>query len=277
MRTKVAIYLPDKYGRVLLAKHVGRQGKEEFWDIPGDETEDGETFKECAIRAVKDYVDIDVRDVTMLFEVAEHTMSGNWTASVVMASNYIGEPKIVNKDHFCEFRWFMFDRIPDQMYPVAKRVLARLARMLSEKHKNKDENIKAEDAARDREKAKDKEIAELKKAYENKLAELETAHQRELSEREKAEKEKLLNAPIDAERMILRRWKPDDKKDFAEYTARLVATKHSEHCIHRSPQTDNPKLDDYIKDQTRWAAELKAGGEVIGGLALEEFPGKDFA
>jgi len=247
MRTKVAIYLPDKIGRVLLGRRVTHENNtdHEWWDIIGGEIKDGETNKDATIRDVKEDTDMDVRHAVELFEETEDTKSGEWKAVVMMADKYDGEPRIVIKEKFCEFRWFAFDRLPEHLYPVTRRVLERLAKMLEEK--TKEARAKAEQEAEERKK-------ELEKA--------------------KHERQKLLDAPIDCYRVILRRWEKKDSKDFDEYVQRDLAT-HSKHCVNKKTQDDNPKLDEYIKDETKWAVELKETGKVIGGFSLDYIDNKD--
>jgi ribosomal-protein-alanine N-acetyltransferase len=93
-------------------------------------------------------------------------------------------------------------------------------------------------------------------------------------ENEKAEVQKNLDGPIDCYRVILRRWEKKDSKDFAEFVERVLTT-HSEHCINNMAQNDTPKLEDYIKDKTKWAVELKDGGKVVGGFSFEIHNGNE--
>jgi ribosomal-protein-alanine N-acetyltransferase len=242
MKTKVAIYLPDKYGRVLLGRRITHEKgmDNEWWDIIGGDIKDGETVEKATIRDVKEDTDIDVRHVAPLFEEMEETKSGSWKAQVVMADKYEGEPRIVIKEKFCEFRWFAFDRLPEHLYPVTRKVLTRLGQMLAEKYSA--QRAQAEKDAIEREKA---------------LA------------KEKSSREKQFDGPIDCYRVVLRRWVKKDAQDFTEYVERILTT-HSEHCVHKSSKGAPPKLDDYIADKTKWAVELKDSGKVIGGFSLEQ-------
>jgi len=254
MKTKVAIYVPDKTGRILLGKRVSQQGAtvQEWWDIPGGDMKEGETFRDSAVRDIKEDTDIDVRSSVLLFEEMEETKSGIWKAVVVAVDKYEGEPRIVIKEKFCEFRWFAFDRLPEHMYPVTRKVVERIAKMITDKERAELENAtKAERAARDK-------------------AEKEAAKRKARVEKDIAARKRFINAPIDTPRLILRRWEKKDTKDFSEYVERLAAARYSEHCIHGHPErTINPKLENYIKDETRWAVQLKEGKKIIGGFTFE--------
>ncbi len=63
--TRISVVVINKDNEILLVKH--KKGNRKYWVLPGGRLEHGETFKECAVREMKEETGLDVEVERFLF------------------------------------------------------------------------------------------------------------------------------------------------------------------------------------------------------------------
>jgi 8-oxo-dGTP diphosphatase len=111
------IFVMNDKTEVLFLKRKGSHGSD-TWCLPGGHLEFGESFLENAIRETKEETDLDVRGV----EVAGTTNDffekeqKHYVTVFMIATNWSGEPKIMEPDRCAEMAWFGLRALPSPLF-----------------------------------------------------------------------------------------------------------------------------------------------------------------
>ena len=99
-----------------------------FWAFPGGKLDDGELFREAAIRETREEIGIIVRSEYIKQEVmiAHRTITGVKTIYVGQVEIYENSPAILESDLATDLAWFPVTELPFPMIPVHKAALAAI-------------------------------------------------------------------------------------------------------------------------------------------------------
>lgn len=93
------------------------------WSLPGGKQEFNETITECMIREVKEECNLDIKDVKILSVFDDFGPDRHFLTVSGFTSNYSGKVKVMEIDKEDEWRWFDFDKLPDNLYGPSKQCL----------------------------------------------------------------------------------------------------------------------------------------------------------
>lgn len=123
-RVGVGVFI-FKDGSFLMGKRVGAHGSGS-WSVPGGWLEYGESFKEAAIREVREETGLEIANVR--FGALTNNIFADeqiHSLTVWMTSDWQGgEPAITEPDKFVEQGWFDFESLPEPLFLPWQELLA---------------------------------------------------------------------------------------------------------------------------------------------------------
>lgn len=125
VRVGIGVLVFDEEGRLLLHKRKGKHG-EGNWSTAGGHMEFGETPEDCAVREVKEEVDIDIanpRFVGITNDVFPE--NGRHYVTVWMRGEWVnGEAKVADPHEVEQVGWFPLDALPSPLFTPVRNLLA---------------------------------------------------------------------------------------------------------------------------------------------------------
>jgi len=115
--------------KIVLLKRKGSHGEGE-WCLPGGWLEFGETFKNCAVREIKEETGLETNQEELNFislsEELDYLQSdGKHCLTVGFIVNYHGvkKPKICEPDKSVAIGWFDLDSLPTPLFVPSKDII----------------------------------------------------------------------------------------------------------------------------------------------------------
>ena len=101
-----------------------------FWAFPGGKLDDGELFREAAIRETREEIGIIINPIDIKQEVmvAHRTITGVKTIYVGQVEIYENSPAILESDLASDLAWFPITELPSPMIPVHRAALDAIER-----------------------------------------------------------------------------------------------------------------------------------------------------
>lgn len=116
----------QKSGQVLLLKRRGSHGSGE-WSFPGGHLEPFETFRECAVREIKEETGLDIAitkenpvATTNDFFIRENK---HYVTLYIEAKYITGEPKIREPEKCEGMDWFYWDNLPAPLFLPVRNLI----------------------------------------------------------------------------------------------------------------------------------------------------------
>lgn len=96
-----------------------------FWAFPGGKLDDGELFREAAIRETREEIGIIVNpaDIKQEVMVAHRTITGVKTIYIGQVEIYENSPAILESDLATDLAWFPITELPSPMIPIHQAAL----------------------------------------------------------------------------------------------------------------------------------------------------------
>jgi 8-oxo-dGTP diphosphatase len=96
-----------------------------FWALPGGKLDEGEMFREAAVRETLEEIGIIVEPTDIIKEVmiVHRSISGVKIIYVGQAEIYENSPEILEPDLATDLAWFPITELPSPMIPVHIRAL----------------------------------------------------------------------------------------------------------------------------------------------------------
>lgn len=120
----VGVIIESKIGKYLLMRRLGSHG-EGTWGFPGGKLEKNESIQECAIREVKEEIDLDISDIHLDKYTNDVFKDDDlhYVTLFVKCKEYTGLPKIMEPDKCLEIKWFDKDKLPDNLFLPIKNYI----------------------------------------------------------------------------------------------------------------------------------------------------------
>ena len=101
-----------------------------FWAFPGGKLDDGELFREAAIRETREEIGIivDPADIKQEVMVAHHTITGVKTIYVGQVEIYMNSPELLEPELATDLAWFAITDLPSPMIPIHQAALDAIER-----------------------------------------------------------------------------------------------------------------------------------------------------
>ena len=109
--------------RVTKYKDTGGIYEPDSWTLPGGKQEYGETIIECAIRETKEETNLDITDVSVFGADDDISKDRHYVTIYTYASSFIGTPMVMEKDKIDEWKWYEFDKLPQNIYSPSQKTL----------------------------------------------------------------------------------------------------------------------------------------------------------
>ena len=96
-----------------------------FWAFPGGKLDDGELFREAAIRETREEIGIIVNpaDIKQEVMVAHRTITGVKTIYIGQVEIYENSPAILESDLATDLAWFPITELPSPIIPIHRAAL----------------------------------------------------------------------------------------------------------------------------------------------------------
>ncbi len=96
-----------------------------FWAFPGGKLDDGELFREAAIRETREEIGIiiDSADIHREVMVAHRSITGVKVIYIGQVEIYENSPAIMEPDLATDLAWFPITELPSPMIPIHTRAL----------------------------------------------------------------------------------------------------------------------------------------------------------
>lgn len=124
------VMIMTKENKVLLGKRHDDPAKadsalrgEGTWTLPGGKLEWGETFEDGAVREVREETGIDLKDPKVISVHNSKNEHAHFVTLGLLATDFEGEPKVMEPDEIVEWRWFDIDRLPTPMFFPSTKVI----------------------------------------------------------------------------------------------------------------------------------------------------------
>jgi ADP-ribose pyrophosphatase YjhB (NUDIX family)/HD superfamily phosphodiesterase len=117
-------------GKVLLGKRhednfVSNSvlGGEGSWTFPGGKIEYGESFEEAGIRETKEECNLDLNKIEVICVNNDSNEKAQFVTIGLFSDDVSGEVKVMEEDKITEWRWFLLDSLPEEIYsPTLKMI-----------------------------------------------------------------------------------------------------------------------------------------------------------
>ena len=121
----VGIIVLNGEGKILVIKRKG--GHAPYYSIPGGRLEDGETFKECAVREIKEETNIDISNpevIAVTNNLQTYRNEGvHFISIVLLARRFSGTPEIMEPDKCGELLWVDLDNLPMPHFDASQKAV----------------------------------------------------------------------------------------------------------------------------------------------------------
>jgi len=125
--TRVAVFVivrNDK-NEILLQQRGPHSYLAGYWDLPSGHGERGESFRDTAIRELKEEVNIDGKPEDLrLVHIDQYFVEVDYVNFVFVLDTWSGDPKVCEPDKCSAVGWFAEDSLPERCVNVVRAVEA---------------------------------------------------------------------------------------------------------------------------------------------------------
>ena len=104
-----------KNGQLLLGKRIGKVGFG-TWGLPGGHFELGESLMGAAKRELEEETGLVSKELEFLHIINDPHENHHYVHIDFFAKDWSGEPKVTEPDKFAEWKWFDFDKLPEEIF-----------------------------------------------------------------------------------------------------------------------------------------------------------------
>jgi 8-oxo-dGTP diphosphatase len=108
---------PDK---VKASSELQGQGT---WTMPGGKVDFGETLLQAAVRETKEETGIEITDAELITITDDIVGEAHYVTAGFKASTYEEEPLVIEPETITEWRWFLPDELPENLYSATRNLL----------------------------------------------------------------------------------------------------------------------------------------------------------
>lgn len=119
-----------KEGKILLGKRNDDAQKadslmngEGTWTMPGGKLDFGSSFEEAAIRETIEETSIEIKKLEVLCVNNDISDKAHFVTIGLLATEYEGEPKVMEPNEITEWRWFDMNNLPPKLYFPSSKVI----------------------------------------------------------------------------------------------------------------------------------------------------------
>jgi mutator protein MutT len=116
-----------KDNKILLQRRYNTGYMDGKYSLPAGHVDEGETFRQCAVRETKEEIGVDLDIEDLKFVHIMHRLSGpEWKDLryridvFFITEKWQGEPKIMEPDKSDDLSWFDLDNLPENIIPYIK-------------------------------------------------------------------------------------------------------------------------------------------------------------
>ncbi|PHM63682.1 nucleotide triphosphate diphosphatase NUDT15 [Xenorhabdus ishibashii] len=121
----VGVIITNDKGEILLGKRTSQHAP--YWSIFGGHVDPGESFEECAIREIKEEIDLTIHDPKVYGicnNLETYREEGKHTVSVCLLAQYAGgEPKLMEPDKCEQLMWCDPDHLPEPHFEASRNAI----------------------------------------------------------------------------------------------------------------------------------------------------------
>ncbi len=126
----MGVMVLNKEGKILLGKRHDDAEKadsqlhgEGTWTMPGGSLEYGESFEEGAIRESKEETGIIIKNPKVISVRNSKNEHAHFVTIGLLATEFDGEPKVMEPDEIVEWRWFNIEQLPTPIFFPSKQII----------------------------------------------------------------------------------------------------------------------------------------------------------
>ena len=93
------------------------------WTCPGGKMDFHETLFGQAIKEVKEETGIEVRKLKISSVANERVPDKHFVTINFVATEFSGEPKVMEPDEIVEWRWFPLDKLPENLFSPSRKTI----------------------------------------------------------------------------------------------------------------------------------------------------------
>jgi 8-oxo-dGTP diphosphatase len=144
--TGFGVMILNSAGEVLLGKRHENPEKadsvfrvSDVWTMPGGELDFKESFEEGAKREVLEETGMRIKNPKVICINQDRNEHAHFITIGMFTDEFEGNPKVMEPDEITEWRWFVFDNLPENIYFPTKKVLENYKQKkfyIKEKEKN---------------------------------------------------------------------------------------------------------------------------------------------
>lgn len=125
------IFIKDN--KVCLMRRQGTDHMCGKMSLPAGHVDPGETYKEAAIREMKEEACVDLKPEELEFCVVEHCPDHNYVNTYFICRDWEGDV-CIGEPHKCdEIEWYSLDDLPEDTVPYVRKVLENLDKKYQER------------------------------------------------------------------------------------------------------------------------------------------------
>ncbi|OKP05607.1 nucleotide triphosphate diphosphatase NUDT15 [Xenorhabdus eapokensis] len=121
----VGVIIINDKGEILLGKRTSQHAP--YWSIFGGHVDPGESFEECAIREIKEEIDLTIHNPKVYGicnNLETYREEGKHTVSVCLLAQYAGgEPKLMEPDKCEQLVWCDPDHLPEPHFEASRNAI----------------------------------------------------------------------------------------------------------------------------------------------------------
>jgi ADP-ribose pyrophosphatase YjhB (NUDIX family) len=93
------------------------------WTMPGGKLEFGESFEQGAKREVLEETGMILKNPRVICVNNDKNEHAHFITIGVLATDFEGEPRVMEPDEITEWRWFTSQELPKNIFPPSKKIL----------------------------------------------------------------------------------------------------------------------------------------------------------
>ncbi len=134
-QVRIGIGVMIKKGNKILLGHrvkkpvdTGGILEPDSWCLPGGKQDYDETIFECAIREVKEETNLNISRLEVFGAMDDIQPDRHFVTIQVIANNYSGEVKVMEKDKQDDWQWFELNNLPTNLYSPSRKFIEEYKR-----------------------------------------------------------------------------------------------------------------------------------------------------
>jgi 8-oxo-dGTP diphosphatase len=122
---RVAVYLIlIKDNKILLLRRFNTGWRDGFYTLPAGHFDGAETIAEAMSREAAEEIGVKVKPENLqVVHVVHQVMDKEYIDFYLVAKEWEGEPKLMEKDKCDDLNWFSLDNLPERLLPNVKEAL----------------------------------------------------------------------------------------------------------------------------------------------------------